>query len=257
MSMRAGDDDALHRITSNRKGLTPMSSMIMQGLRHTVTGDWHTRLSGNTSPRRNHWQTKVTYFRAADELLAAPPATPLTWKSIVAAARPYGCRSTFYEVAGSHARHRMVDDLIADGGPDSVQLAWCYLRTDPVEQLLDETKVWSYWPYRQQLLARLQSPRPPAPHSQAHHPQAHHSQAHHPQAHHPQAQGLTPEEMVAALTESVLAWARQNEALAASVNHSPPACAVEDLTVIHQGRLAAVRAAAQLCDVLSSAMVAN
>ncbi|GAA2588788.1 hypothetical protein GCM10010435_79070 [Winogradskya consettensis] len=236
-----------------------MSSMIMQGLRHTVTGDWHTRLSGNTSPRRNHWQTKVTYFRAADELLAALPATPLSWKSIVAAARPYGCRSTFYEVAGSHARHRMVDDLIADGRPDSVQLAWCYLRTDPVEQLLDETKVWSYWPYRQQLLARLQSPSP----SQSPSRSLSQSQSQSrslsmsPSLSLSLSPSLTPEQMAAALTESVLAWARQNEALAASVNHSPPACAVEDLTVIHQGRLAAVRAGAQLCDVLSSAMVAN
>ncbi|GAA2522622.1 hypothetical protein [Winogradskya humida] len=254
-----------------------MSSMIMQGLRHTVTGDWHTRLSGNRSPRRNHWQTKITYFRAADELLAALPAAPLTWKSIVAAARPYGCRSTFYEVAGSHARHRMVDDLIADGRPDSVQLAWCYLRTDPVEQLLDETKVWSYWPYRQQLLARLQSQSPSLSpslsplssssltpslssslsplSSSSLTPSLSSSLS--PLSSSSLSSSLTSEQMAAALTESVLAWARQNEALAASVNHSPPACAVEDLTVIHQGRLAAVRAAAQLCDVLSSAMVAN
>jgi len=200
-----------------------MSSMIVEHLGRTVTGTWHARLAGNTSVRRNHWQTKTIYFRAATELLAARPGTPLTWKSIVAAARPSGCRSTFYEVAGSHARHRMVDDLIADGRPDSVQLALRYLRTDPVDQLLDEAKVWSYWPYRQQLVARFH------------------------------AESLSPAQMAAALIETVARWGRANEALAAAVGHTPPACAVEDLTVVHQGRLAAIRAAAQLSDVLRHA----
>jgi len=197
-----------------------MSSMIVEHLGRTVTGTWHARLAGITSVRRNHWQTKIVYFRAATELLTARPGTPLTWKSIVAAARPSGCRSTFYEVAGSHARHRMVDDLIADGRPDSVQLALRYLRTDPVDQLLDEAKVWSYWPYRQQLVARLE------------------------------ASSMSPAEVAAALLETVARWGGDHEALAASVGHTPPACAVEDLTVVHQGRLAAIRAAAQLTDVL-------
>ncbi|GAA2588784.1 hypothetical protein GCM10010435_79060 [Winogradskya consettensis] len=197
-----------------------MSTTITHELRHTVTAGWLLRLSGNKSPRRNHWQTKIIYFRAAAELLVTRPGAPLTWKSIVAAARPHGCRSTFYEVAGSHARHRMVDDLIADGRPDSVQLALRYLRTDPVEQLLDETKVWSYWPHRQQLLAYYA------------------------------AHDLPPAAMATALTDTVATWGRQNEALAAAVSHTPPAGAVEDLTILHQGRLAAVRAAAQLSDVL-------
>ncbi|GAA2534465.1 hypothetical protein [Winogradskya humida] len=207
-----------------RQELADQSLRVEKDLRRTVTGQWHARLSRNTSPRRNHWQTKVTYFRAAHELLVAHPDAPLTWRSIVAAARPYGCRSTFYEVAGSHARHRMVDDLIADGRPDSVQLAWCYLRTDPVEQLLDETKVWSYWPYRQQLLVRLSS------------------------------ENMSPAQMTTALIESVSTWARENEALAAATSHTPPACAVEDLTILHRGELAAVRAAAQLSEVLLNAM---
>ncbi|WP_067501989.1 hypothetical protein [Actinoplanes sp. TFC3] len=196
--------------------------MITEDLRHTVTGDWHARLAGNRSPRRNHWHTKTIYFRAATELLNRPNA-PLTWKNIVAAARPHGCRSTFYEVAGSHARHRMVDDLIADGRPDSIQLALRYLRTDPVEQLIDETKVWSYWPHRQHLLTRVLTAE------------------------------FSPAEAAAALTESVAAWGRRNVTLAAAVGHTPPACAVEDLTVLHQGRLAAVRAAAQLTDALRHA----
>jgi hypothetical protein len=197
-----------------------MSSVINNGLRTTVIGQWHDRLAENTSAKRNHWQTKVTYFSAADELLTAHPGRPLTWKAVVAAARPRGCRSTFYEVAGSHARHRMIDDLIRDGGSDSVQLALRYLRADPVDQLVDETKVWSFWPYRQRLLARLaNAPMPPAAIEEA-------------------------------LTQSLVAWAAAHRSLADALDHTPPACAVEDLMVIENGRLAAMRAASRLTDLL-------
>jgi hypothetical protein len=203
-----------------------MSSTI-EDLRHTVIGKWHRRLADNKSPRRNHWQTKVVYYQAAADLLAARPGAPptwagapLTWKSIVAAARPRGCRSTFYEVAGAHARHRMVDDLIADGRPDTVQIALRYVRTDPVEQLIDETKVWSFWSHRQQLLGRRL------------------------------AGETTREGMEGALVDVLTSWARQYPALAAAVGHAPPACAVEDLTVLHDGQLAGMRAAGRLTDVL-------
>lgn len=198
-------------------------STTIEDLRHTVIGQWHRRLADNKSPRRNHWQTKVVYYQAAAELLAARPGHPLTWKSVVAAARPRGCRSTFYEVAGAHARHRMVDDLIGDGRPDAMQIALRYLRTDPVEQLIDETKVWSFWPYRQQLIARLLSPR------------------------------AARQELETALVEALTAWARQHPALAAAVGHTPPACAVEDLTVLHEGQLAGMRSAGRLTDVLRHA----
>jgi hypothetical protein len=198
-------------------------STTIEDLRYTVIGQWHRRLADNKSPRRNHWQTKVVYYQAAAELLAARPGHPLTWKSVVAAARPRGCRSTFYEVAGAHARHRMVDDLIADGRADAMQIALRYLRTDPVEQLIDETKVWSFWPYRQQLIARHLVGE------------------------------TTREGLEATLIDALTAWARHNPALAAAVGHMPPACAVEDLTVLHEGQLAGMRSAGRLTDVLRHA----
>jgi hypothetical protein len=197
-----------------------MSSPTIEDLRHTVIGKWHRRLADNKSQRRNHWQTKTVYYQAASELLNADPGRPLTWKSVVATARPRGCRSTFYEVAGAHARHRMIDDLIADGRPDSVQIALRYLRVDPVEQLIDEAKVWSFWPYRQRLLSDGL------------------------------ADGMTNDRMAETLTRDVIAWASRNGTLAAALGHTPPACAVEDLTVLHQGRLAATRAANRLTEAL-------
>jgi hypothetical protein len=204
-----------------------MSSTIIEDLRKTVIGEWHARLADNKSARRNHWQTKTLYFQSAAGLLSSRPDQPLTWQSVVAAVRPRGCRSTFYEVAGAHARHRMIDDLINDGRPDSVQIALRYLRTDPVEQLIDETKVWSYWPHRQRLLNDLLTA------------------------------GMSVEEMEDALTRSLIGWARRNEPLAAAVDHSPPACAVEDLTVLCRDRLSAFGAASRLSDVLRHATAAR
>jgi hypothetical protein len=186
-------------------------------LEDTVVGGWLRRLAGKTSPRRNHWQTKLIYYRAATSLLEAEPHPVLTWKSVVAAAGPRGCRSTFYEVAGGHARHRMVDDLIGDGRSDSIQIALRYLRADPVEQLIDEAKVWSFWPYRQRLTRELGA-------------------------------GLTHDEVCGELTAAVADWARRHERLARAVGDTPPACAVEDLTVLHQGRLSGTQAANRLTD---------
>jgi hypothetical protein len=197
-----------------------MSPMILEDLRTTVIGGWHDRLAGNKSARRNHWQTKIVYFRAVTSLLAAQPAQPPTWKCVVDAAGPLGRKSTFYEVAGAHARHRMIDDLLADGRPDSVQIALHYLRTDAVEQLIDEAKIWSYWPYRQHLLTSVLT------------------------------EEMTDQQMEHALTRSLVVWARSDDQLAAALDHCPPACAVEDLTLLRRGRLAATRAASHLADVL-------
>jgi hypothetical protein len=204
-----------------------LTSTMAEDLCDTVIDRWYTRLAGNTSARRNHWQTKIVYYRAAAELVAAQPGQPLTWKSVVAAARPHGCRSTFYEVAGAHARHRMIDDLIKDGHPDSVQIALRFQRTEPVDRLIDETKVWSYWPYRAQLLSTLRTP------------------------------GLPLAAKREAQEASLAGWARRHPALAATLGHCPPACAVEDLTVMYQGQIAAFRAASLLGDVLRSTVTAG
>jgi hypothetical protein len=188
-------------------------------LNDTVVARWHDRLAGRAAPRRNHWKTKEVYFRSVARLISACPDQPLTWRTVVAGATPYGSRSTFYEVAGPHARHRMIDDLIRDGGLDAMQLALQYRRSAVVDQLVDEAKVWSYWPYRQRLLTEL-----PA--------------------------STTAEAMTTRLARALLAWAGGHAHLAAALDHSPPACAVEDMVVIADSRLTAVRAAAGLRDLM-------
>jgi hypothetical protein len=201
-----------------------MSTKIAEDLRHTVIAGWYTRLAENRSPRRNHWHTKVTYYRAVADLLATRPGHPLTWKIIIGAARPRGCRSTFYEVAGPHARHGMIAGLIADGTVGAIEIAWRYQGLDPVEQLIDETKVWSFWPYRQRFAETAA------------------------------AAGMAPDLVPESLRRCLVDWAAAHPRLAAANGHRPPACAVEDLTVLHRGRLAATRAEGRLTEVLRHAV---
>jgi hypothetical protein len=197
-----------------------MSTEISEDLARAAIAGWYGRLAGNPCTQRNHWQTKTMYYRAVAELLAARPDRPLTWKTIVGAARPRGCRSTFYEVAGQHARHGMVGDLIADGSLRSYEIAMRYGQPGPVEQLVDETKVWSFWPYRQRFVELIIG------------------------------RGESPEPVPGELRDALLAWARSNPALAAANAYRPPACAVEDLTLLHGGRLAATRAESRLTEAL-------
>lgn len=197
-----------------------MSTTYTEDLRQTVIADWHTQLASNPSPRRNHWQTKVIYYRAVDELLAARPGHPLTWKTIVGAARPRGCRSTFYEVAGPHARHGMVARLIGHGSVRSIEIALRYQRREPVEQIIDETKVWSFWPYRTRFAERAAEP------------------------------DAWSDQVPGPLRHALELWASAHPALAAANNYCPPACAVEDLTALYRGRLSPTIAQGRLTEVL-------
>jgi hypothetical protein len=190
---------------------------------NTVVGEWHRRLSTTRTAKRSHWRTKTIYFRSVAWLLTMYPGIRLTWRRIVEAAGPQGSRSTFYEVAGAHARHPLIEDLIQDGRLDSIQLALCYRRPDAVTQLVDETKVWSFWPYRERLLATFAA----AP--------------------------MAPQAMEAALYEALTAWAERHAGLAAALDHAPPACAVEDLMVIKGGQVAAFRATNVLSDLIRHA----
>ncbi|MFG2043328.1 hypothetical protein [Dactylosporangium sp. NPDC048998] len=188
-------------------------------LSNTVVSRWHRRLSANPTAKRSHWRTKTVYFRAVATLVAGAPAAQLTWKSIVEAAAPNGSRSTFYEVAGAHARHALIEAFINDGRMDSIQLALYYRRPDAVAQLLDEAKVWSYWPYRERMVDAVTNTAP-----------------------------ASTEALETEVTSALQKWGRANPQLAAALNHAPPACAVEDLMLIRSGNLAAVRAANHLTE---------
>jgi hypothetical protein len=172
-----------------------------------------------------HWRTKIAYYEAVDRLLAGNPADPLTWRTIVAAVRPRGCRSTFYEVTGPGAKYPLSALLGASESVETAQLALRYTRSSPVEQLIDETKVYRYWLYRSEWLRQYE--RQP---------------------------DLTTNALAASLVSVVGEWARHHRALAAALDHAPPVCAVEDLIVIGRGQICAVRAHTVLTEAVEQAL---
>jgi len=177
-------------------------------LDNTIAAQWRTRLVGKKGEDRAHWRTKTAYYRAVNDLIVARAS--LSWHSIVGAVFPKGSRSTFYDVTGPRSKHPLMRDYLAAARSESLQLALCYRRPKAVDQLVDETKVWSYWPTRQAWLEQTR----PAPHLR------------------------TAEGMLHALAR----WAHSHPELAAALDHAPPACAVEDLITFHHGQLPAIRA---------------
>jgi len=188
-------------------------------LDHTIAAQWRTRLVGKKGEDRAHWRTKTAYYRAVNDLIVA--GAPLSWHSIVGAVFPKGSRSTFYDVTGPRSKHPLMREYLAAARSESLQLALCYRRHKAVDQLIDETKVWSYWPARQAWLEQTR--------------QAAHLR--------------TAESMLHALAR----WASSHPELAAALDHAPPACAVEDLITFHHGQLPAIRA----WDIIRQATVPN
>jgi hypothetical protein len=204
------------------EGTAPSS--VVAHLDNTVTARWRRRIVGLHGDERQHWMTKRAYYRAVDDLLTTNGPAPLTWRTVVDAVRPKGSRSTFYVVIGPNARQPLLRSLIHDGALGSIQLALCYQHPAVCDHLVDETKVWSYWPSRELLLAQYRRLGEVSV---------------------PTAAGL-----IAAAVED---WARRSPHLAAALDHTPPICAVEDLMAIHGGRLPAVRAIATLTQAMRHA----
>ncbi len=201
------------------------SQIAVSSLDETVTAKWYRRLIGSDRDERPHWFTKNAYYRAVDELLADHEPEPLSWRTVVEAVRPRGCRSTFYGVVGPHAKLPLARALMYAETTEAVQIAFCYQRSMVPDQLIDETKVWSFWPYREQLLTRYrEAPKLSAP--------------------------VASEGLIVALGT----WASRNTGLAAALDHAPPICAVEDLMVIQRGRLSAIRAVSVLSEVVRRAL---
>ncbi|HKT04819.1 MAG TPA: hypothetical protein VJT31_35340, partial [Rugosimonospora sp.] len=142
-----------------RKATSMEVDVTVSVLDTTVSVRWRGALAGTVPDGRRHWRTKVAYYQAVDELLATGETGPLAWQPIVDAVRPRGSRSTFYEVAGRHAKYPLVGALIQDGGMEAIQVALCYQRGSAVEQLIDEAKVWHYWRYRDRLVTRCRAER--------------------------------------------------------------------------------------------------
>ena len=196
---------------------------IASTLEDTVTARWRRQLVGAKPHEKRHWRTKVAYYAAVCELLSAGTETPLTWRTIVDTVQPKGHRSTFYEIAGPNAKHPLIGALLEEQSSEAFQLVLCYRRRVAVHQLVDESKVWSYWPHRDLLQARFRV-----------------------------TPALDPADLVVA---TVAAWARNHQGVAAALDHAPPLCAVEDLVAVRHGQLSPQNAYAILYDTIVEAVL--
>lgn len=201
-----------------------MVSRAGRRLEETVTARWRQRLAGSRPEERRHWRTRTAYYMAVNRLLSGGTCRP-SWSQVTDAVEPRGSRSTFYEVIGAHAKHSLIGELMATEAVDAMQLAMCYQRASAVEQLIDETKVWAYWPHREYLSSRYRID--------------------------PDLDEQTATDLLLA---TVADWARRNEILARALSFAPPVCAVEDLLAICPGRFSAVNAASTLTRVMADAV---
>ena len=189
-------------------------SLVQHDLHPTVAARWRAELAGRT-----HGDTKAGYYRAVAALLAAgADAAELGWTDVVAAVEPHGSRTTFFGVAGPHAKKPLVAAYRAAPPGPVRDIAACLWRATAPEMLVEETKVWSYWPHRDGWIDEL-----------------------------PPGDGTAAAEC---LIRVLLDWATREPRLAAALDHSPPACAIEDLLVLRAGRMPAGEAARVLTEAI-------
>ncbi len=199
------------------------ATYVPASLDNTITARWRRRLAGVRPDERRHWRTRTAYYAAVSRLLTEGMPQP-AWSDVIDAVRPRGSRSTFYEVTGAHAKHSLIGELLAQDGIDLMQLALYYRRTNAVDQLIDEAKVWTYWPYRESLSLRYRN-----------------------------EPDLDVPSSIELLADTVDAWARRHAGLAAALDYAPPVCAVEDLLVLRPGQYSAVHAVGTLARVIQDA----
>jgi hypothetical protein len=190
----------------------------------TVSVRWRRGLAGTREPEKSHWLTKTAYYDAVDRILAAGDPAPLTWRAIVDSVHPRGNSSTFYGVTGPRARHPLLRAFATSDCVESLYIALHFQRINPVDQLIDETKVWAFWPYRDRWLAECR-----------------------------RRDGVNRELAISAATAALVSWARRRPALAAALDFAPPICAVEDLMLLSHGQLSARATVARLTEVIREA----
>jgi len=182
---------------------------------------WRNVLVRQGAADRSHWATKTSYYRGVIDTLERGVTHP-SWTDVVEAVRPRGSRTTFYDVAGRRARNPLLRSYQERDVRNLLLLSFLYQRPNAVEQVIDETKVWSFWPYREHWLAGLDRSTDPA-------------------------------RAAADLIGRLVEWAARNSALAGAIDHAPPICVVEDLMMVCRWELAPVTAVRALGPALRKA----
>ena len=121
---------------------------VTRQLESSVAYVWRAKVAG-PGERLRHWRTRTGYYQVITHLLEAQGSSSLGMAEVVG--RAGGGRSTVYAVAadgtlaeayraGTRPAVRMLADLAGAG---------------PIDRLVAETKVWSFWPLRQAWLREL------------------------------------------------------------------------------------------------------
>lgn len=196
-------------------------AFVVHTLLDTVAGRWRRELAGPEPSGRKHWLTKVGYYWAAERLLTGGSDDQTTWGEIVAEVQPQGSRTTFFAVAGRHAKHPLLRAYqSAPAGPVR-DVAGGLDHESAARMLIAETKVWSIWPHRLGWVQELLH-----------------------------TDGLSRTAVADCLVRVLFDWAGRHPALAAALDHAPPACAVEDLLLIREQQIPAAEAARILREAL-------
>ena len=178
---------------------------VTDEIKSTIATSWRQSLEGGTSTWADdggklHWRTKISYYQATAELLRDAP-DELTWVEIVK--RANGSRSNFYQVTGSRASHSLLREYQSAQRGYSADIANLYSRPTAVQQLVDETKVWTYWGYRAGWIGQLE-----------------------------QARDVTRKAAAKSLVRVLAEWAVCHPEAAGALDSSPPMSAVEDMVLL-------------------------
>jgi hypothetical protein len=178
-------------------------SSVLKELRNTVAVRWRRDVVGESSSPRRHWNTRENYYRTVDGLLAAFPGQMPDWKAITD--EPGRNTSTLSDL---FTNGRALRDAYSTAGGPARDLAG-ELRSDSKPDLLiDETKVWSYWPHRTGWMHQLSN-----------------------------SDYLQHSAITESLVRVLLDWAERQPYLAAAHDHTPPICAIEDFLIVRRGEI--------------------
>jgi hypothetical protein len=181
---------------------------LLEELKTTVSSRWRQALVHGNKNDKRHWGTKESYYHALVATATESGYRGRLRSRIIETVEPRGSIATFYTVIGPKARHALIKAYF-DAESDRPDLAEVCSHDDATDQLIDEVKVWSYWPSREGWLLQLDELTDPT-------------------------RELAAESLVRVLVD----WSVNNSVVATLLDYAPPICAVEDLLAVQKDRSA-------------------
>jgi len=163
---------------------------------------WRAKVAG-PDERLRHWRTRTGYYQVISHLLEAQGPSSLGMAEVIG--RAGGGRSTLYAVAAAGT----VAEAYRTATRPAVRMLADLAGAEPIDRLVGETKVWSFWPMRQAWLRELDEMLPAAE--------------------------FAPSSRRLAAT--VARWRAAHPVLAAAQAGLPPLCALEDLMIVSRDTL--------------------